>query len=459
MSELREKVYADYGNWSALSAKLIEEAREVFPGGDTRMSAHFAPYPLFIERAEGARLHDADGHTLIDFMNNFTSLIHGHANPGIVAAVQEQIARGSAYAAPTRSQVDLAKLICERVPGVEQLRFTSSGTEATLMGLRCARAFTGRQKIMKMEGGYHGSYELAEVSLAPLPDLCGPLEAPNPVPIDASIPDSVLNDTVVCPYNQPEIAERLIARHAHELAAVIVEPALGSMGMVPATREFMAALRRATEAHGVVLIFDEVITLRAGYGGAQEMLGITPDLTAMGKIIGGGLPIGAIGGKRELMRMFHPEEPRPVMHASTFSGNPISMAAGHAAMIQLDPQVIERLNALGDRFRQGVGEVFDRVGIRGQALGFASLNNIHFSDGPLNDARATLAARAESGNINQLLHLAMLQRGIASASRLMYCMSTPMSVTEVDSALDALEDALRELKPGIERERPMLMKG
>ncbi len=458
MSELREQVYADYCDWSTLSAKLIEEAREVFPGGDTRMSAHFAPYPLFIERAEGARLHDADGHTILDFMNNFTSLIHGHANPDIVAAVQEQVARGSAYAAPTRSQVALARMICERVPSVEQLRFTSSGTEATLMGLRCARAFTGRQKIMKMEGGYHGSYELAEVSLAPLPSQCGPLAAPNPVPIDASIPDSVLADTVVCPYNQPEIAETLIARHAHELAAVIVEPALGSMGMVPATREFMAALRSATEAHGIVLILDEVITLRAGYGGAQEALGITPDLTAMGKIIGGGLPIGAIGGRRELMRMFHPDEARPVMHASTFSGNPISMAAGHAAMAQLDPQVIERLNALGERFRQGVGEVFDRVGIRGQALGFASLSNIHFSDAPLTDARATLAARAESGHINQLLHLAMLQRGVASASRLMYCMSTPMTVGEVDTALEALEDALRALKPGIEREKPNLLK-
>ena len=458
MSQLRERVYADYRRWSARSAALIEEARQVFPGGDTRMSAHFAPYPLFIEHAEGARLHDADGHELIDFMNNFTSLVHGHANPSVVAAVGEQMALGSAYAAPTRSQVALGRLICERVPGVEQLRFTSSGTEATLMGLRCARAYTGRQKIMKMEGGYHGSYELAEVSLAPLPDLCGPLDAPRSVPIDASIPDSVLGDTIVCPYNQPELAEALIARHAHELAAVIVEPALGSMGMIPATREFLQALRRATAAHDVVLIFDEVITLRAGYGGAQEMLGVIPDLTAMGKIIGGGLPIGAIGGKRELMHMFHPEQPRPVMHASTFSGNPISMAAGHAAMVQLEPQTIERLNGLGQRLRQGINGVFDRVGIRGQAAGFASFANIHLCDEPLTDARSTLAGRATSGYLNQLLHLQMLQRGIASASRLMYCISTAMTVQDVDQALSALEDALRSMKPDIVRELPHLLR-
>jgi glutamate-1-semialdehyde 2,1-aminomutase len=457
MSELRDQVYREYLSWSAASAALIEEAREVFPGGDTRMSAHFAPYPLFIERAEGARLHDADGHVIVDFMNNFTSLIHGHANAGVVTAVQTQVAKGTAYAAPTRSQVALGRLLCERIPGVEQLRFTSSGTEATLMALRCARAYTGRQKIMKMEGGYHGSYELAEVSLVPRPDRCGPLTSPLPVPVDASIPDSVLNDTVVCPYNQPEIAERLIAAHAHELAAVIVEPALGSMGMIPATREFLAALRQATEAHGVVLVFDEVITLRVGYGGAQGELGITPDLTAMGKIIGGGLPIGAIGGRRELMRMFHPDEPEPVMHASTFSGNPLSMAAGFAAMDQLNPQNLEQLAVLGDRFRHGADDAFRRNGIRGQAIGLGSLCNLHLTDKPLNDARDSLAATVSAGPVNRLLHLAMLQRGVASASRLMYCMSTPMSSADVDMALDALDDSLRAMRPGIARERSNLL--
>jgi len=457
MSALRDQVYGGYRAWSAVSAGLIEEAREVFPGGDTRMSAHYAPYPLFIERAEGARLYDADGHTLVDFMNNFTSLIHGHADPAIVAAVQEQVALGSAYAAPTRSQVALARMLCERVPGVEQLRFTSSGSEATLMALRCARAYTGRQKIMKMEGGYHGSYELAEVSLVPRPDCCGPLHEPAAVPVDASIPDSVRRDTVVCPYNQPDIAEHLIAAHADELAAVIVEPVLGSMGMIPATRSFLEALRRATAAHGIVLIFDEVISLRCGYGGMQDELGITPDLTAMGKIIGGGLPIGAIGGSRELLRVFHPDEQQPVMHASTFSGNPLSMAAGHAAMRQIEPQTLARLAALGERFRDGVARVFQDNALRGQATGLGSLCNLHLTDAPLNDARDSLAGMAGAGPVGRLLHLAMLQRGVASAGRLMYCMSTPMTAADVDFALDALDDALRELRPGIERERPALL--
>ena len=328
MGDLRSTVIESYEAFAPISRELIQDARRCFPGGDTRMSAHFAPYPLFVERAEGCRLYDADGHALFDFMNNFTSLIHGHAFAPVVDAVTEQLRRGSAYAAPTRSQVALAQLIRARVPSIEQLRFTSSGTEATQMTLRCARAATGRQKIMKMEGGYHGSYELAEVSLVPLPGLCGPLAAPQPVPVDASIPQSALSDAVICPYNEPELARALIDRHARELAAVIVEPVLGSMGMIPATTDFLVALREATARHGIVLIFDEVITLRTSHGGAQRIHGVTPDLTALGKIIGGGLPIGAFGGREDLMRVFHPDEPRPVMHASTFSGNPLSMAAG-----------------------------------------------------------------------------------------------------------------------------------
>jgi glutamate-1-semialdehyde 2,1-aminomutase len=457
MSQLRDRVHAEYRAWSPASAQLFEAARRNFPGGDTRMSAHYGPYPLFIERASGCRMHDADGHEIVDCMNNFTSLILGHANSAVVDAVSEQMRRGSAYAAPTRSQVALAETIRARVPSVEQLRFTSSGSEATLMTLRCARAFSGRQKIMKMEGGYHGSYELAEVSLVPRPDQCGPLDAPNPVPIDASIPDSVLGDVVICPYNEPELARALIRAHAGELAAVIVEPVLGSMGMIPATTEFLRALREATTQHDVLLIFDEVITLRVADGGAQALHGVIPDLTAMGKIIGGGLPIGAFGGRTDLMRMFHPDQPEPVMHASTFSGNPISIAAGNAAMSQVNPQLIAQLNGLGERLRSGIDETFRRNGIRGQATGLGSLANIHLTDGKLTNARASLAGQMRSGRINQLLHLSMLMRGVASASRLMYCTSAPMTLADVDFVVDALDDALRCLKSGIERERTELL--
>ena len=319
--EARE-LQAKYEDWSKRSGEWMDLARQVFPGGDTRMSAHYAPYPVFVEQAHGCRLVDADGHTYVDFMNNFTSLIHGHADPHIVRAVTEQLARGTAYAAPTRSQIELARLIVDRVPSIEQLRFTSSGTEATQMAIRAARAFTGRTRVAKVEGGYHGSYEQAEVSLVPRPELCGPIERPRSLPIDASIPESTLGDTLVLPYNRPEIAVELIAAHADELCGVIVEPVLGSMGMLPATAEFILALRQATQQHGILLILDEVITLRLAPGGAQSLLGVEPDLTAMGKIIGGGLPIGAVGGRRDVMQVFSPERRDAVMHSSTFSGNP-----------------------------------------------------------------------------------------------------------------------------------------
>jgi len=448
---------SEYRSFAPTSESLAQRAQLVFPGGDTRASAHFGPYPLVMSRAAGCRVTDVDGHELLDFMNNFTSLIHGHAHPAVVDAIQAQVPLGSAYAAPNMAQIELAELIVERVPSLEQMRFTSSGTEGTLMAIRCARAATGRQKIMKMEGGYHGSYELAEVSLVPLPESRGPLEAPASQAVDASFPTSVLADTVICPYNQPEYARALIDQHADELAAVIVEPVLGSMGMVPATKEFLEALRSSTARHGVVLIFDEVITLRLDAGGAQAMHGVLPDLTCMGKIVGGGLPIGAVGGRHDLMQLFSPERDQPVMHASTFSGNALTMAAGLAAMKAYTQDEVSRLSELGARLRRGFNEAFLQAGIRGQAIGSGSLSNIHFTDGVLNDARDSLAGIGEAGHIPGLLHLGMLRRGVMSAGRLMYCVSTAMSEVEVDTAIGALNETLRELRPYIEVERPKLL--
>ncbi|MEM7220415.1 MAG: aspartate aminotransferase family protein [Pseudomonadota bacterium] len=465
MSAAEHPLIARYRAFSPGSEALAARARQVFPGGDTRASAHYGPYPLVMADASGCLMTDVDGNQIVDFMHNFTSLIHGHAQPDVVAAVQAQVARGSAYAAPSEDQIALAELICARVPSVEQLRFTSSGTEATLMALRCARAATGRQKIMKMEGGYHGSYELAEVSLVPFPEQRGPIEAPASTPVDASFPDSVLGETVVCPYNAPEAATRLIDDHADELAAVIVEPVLGSMGMVPATTEFLQALRTATSRHSIVLIFDEVITLRLDSGGAQAIHGVTPDLTCMGKIIGGGLPVGAVGGASDLMQLFSPDQSRPVMHASTFSGNALTMAAGRAAMENYTADEVARVNALGAALREGMNQVFAQAGVRGVALGQGSLTNLHLlgaaettdGAGEIRDSRDAFAGMAVAGPIARLLHLGMLRRGILSATRLMYCTSTAMDRAAVDHALDALNETLAELRPVMEAERPVLL--
>lgn len=446
-----------YVDWSPVSAKVMERGKQVFPGGDTRASAHFGPYPLVMERGNGCHLYDVDGHELLDFMNNFTSMIHGHAHPDIVTAIKKQAPLGSAFAAPSASQIELAELIISRVPSIEQMRFCSSGTEGTLMALRCARAVTGRQKIMKMEGGYHGSYELAEVSLVPVPDERGSLHHPNSIPVDKSFPESVLSDTVICPYNEPELARALINEHASELAAVIVEPMLGSMGMIPATTEFLQVLRDETSKNDIVLIFDEVITLRQSEGGEQQRHGITPDLTCMGKIIGGGLPVGGIGGNKDLMNVFNPDAEDTVMHASTFSGNALTMATGLAAMAIFGEDESIRINQLGDRLRQGFNQVLSQHGIKGQALGSGSLTNILLSSDDIKDSRGTMQAMIDAGHISALVHLGMLRQGVTSASRLMYCISTPMDESHVDTAITALSDTLTELRPYIEAERPGLL--
>ena len=451
-------IIEQYIAFSPGSEALAKRAVEVFPGGDTRSSAHYGPYPLAMAQANGCVLTDVDGHEIIDFMNNFTSLIHGHAHPAVVHAVQAQVADGSAYAAPNDNQIALAEMIVDRVPSIEQLRFTSSGTEGTTMALRCARAASGRHKIMKMEGGYHGSYEQAEVSLVPVPGRRGDLDAPVSTAVDDSFSDSVLEDTVICPYNEPELAESLINRHADELAAVIVEPVMGSMGMVPATTEFLQCLRDATERHGIILIFDEVITLRLEPGGAQQSHDVIPDLTCMGKIIGGGLPVGGFGGRRDLMQLFSPEVERPVMHASTFSGNALTMAAGYAAMSAFDANENQRINELGGLLREGFNQAFQQSDIKGQAIGSGSLTNILFTDVEISNARHSIDAMIEAGNLSQLLHLIMLQRGISSASRLMYCTSTAMTETEVGKAVTAMNESLAELRSHIERDRPQLLR-
>ena len=459
MGESEHPLITAYREFSPGSQAMATRASVVFPGGDTRSSAHYGPYPLVMAEAAGCRMQDIDGNEVIDFMNNFTSLIHGHAQADVVSAVHAQASRGSAYAAPNLDQIELAELIVDRVASIEQLRFTSSGTEGTLMAIRCARAATGRQKIMKMEGGYHGSYELAEVSLVPMADECGPLEAPSSLPVDGSFPLSVLDDTVVCPYNQPQLARQLIQTHAQELAAVIVEPVLGSMGMVSATTEFLQTLREVTSQHGIVLIFDEVITLRLDEGGAQSTHGVMPDLTCMGKIIGGGLPIGGLGGKRELMQLFSPDQSRPIMHASTFSGNALTMAAGLAAMRNYTQADATRINTLGAQLREGFNHAFMQAGIAGCALGSGSLSNIHFTTAAVDDARQSIAVLGSAGHIPKLLHLGMIRRGVMSATRLMYCVSTAMTQHEVDFAITALHETLQELRPYIEVHRPSLLAG
>ncbi len=327
-----------------------------------------------------------------------------------------------------------------------------------MLAIRGARAFTGKQKVMKIEGGYNGNHDTGEISLIPIPTEAGPIDDPITLQPDKGIPLGSVEGVYVTPFNEPEITEKLIKKHKDEICALIMEPMLGSLGMIAPKPTYLKEIRRITKENDILLIFDEVITLRLSRGGVQEMFGVKPDLTAMGKIIGGGLPVGAFGGRQDIMQQFNPEVPNFMMHASTFSGNPLTMAAGIATLKELTPQVYTKLNAAGDSLRKGFNTAFEEVGIRGQATGLGSLVNLHLTDQPLNNARDTVTGFFAAGPIPMHLHLCMLMQGIFPASRQMYCISTPMTKKEVDRAVNALAESLQELKPILEEDFPHLLR-
>ncbi|MBM3947481.1 MAG: aminotransferase class III-fold pyridoxal phosphate-dependent enzyme, partial [SAR202 cluster bacterium] len=286
------------------SRAVHQEAIRYIPGGETRTSTFWAPYPLTIARGDGCRVWDVDGTARLDFFSNFTTLVLGHNHPAVTTALQEQLANGTSFFGGTEHQAKLAQLLCDRVPSLEQVRFTNSGTEATLNAVRAAKAFTGRAKIAKCEGGYHGTHEALAVSTTPQLAQVGRADRPANVPADQGLPQSVVDNVVVLPFNDVAAARRLLMEHHGELAAVIVEPVLGNGGMIPATGEFLAMLRQVTSEHGILLVFDEVVTFQVARGGAQEHYGVTPDMTTLGKIIGGGMPVGAFGGRRDVMALY-----------------------------------------------------------------------------------------------------------------------------------------------------------
>ena len=421
------------------SRALAEEGKRYLPGADTRTSVYWGPYPIFMTRGEGARLWDVDGAERIDFINNMTTLMLGHANPKVVQALQQQAPLGTAYAAPTKHQIHLAKILCDRIPSLELVRFTNSGTEGTLNAIRAARAFTGRSKVAKAEGGYHGTHDLAEVSVGVPPGKGGDPKRPVPVPASLGLYDGVLDEVIVIPYNDIEASREIILEHSHELAAVIIEPVMGSAGMIPANKEFLTMLREVTEQQGIVLIFDEVISLRVGPGGAQTHYGITPDLTAMGKMIGGGLPIGGFGGKAEIMELYDPSQGPKVPHAGTFQGNPMTMVAGVAAMEQLTPDVYQRIGAQGEQLRNGIRDVCAEFDVSAQVTGTASLFALHFTDHEVTTYRDV--ANSDKA-FKRRVFLGLLNEGIFMPQQLVGALSAPMGDQEIDAFLEALHKVL-----------------
>jgi glutamate-1-semialdehyde 2,1-aminomutase len=433
-----------YPDFKSRSHSLHDRALASLPGGNTRTTVFMKPYPIYAERGGGCRVWDVDGNEFIDCINNFTSLIHGHAHPALIEAATRQFSLGSAFGMPTESEIDLAELLASRLPSVDQVRFANSGTEAVMMALKAARAFTGRPKIAKCEGAYHGSYDYAEVSLDPTPELWG-RNAPVSVAYAKGTPDTVLADVVTIPFNDTEAAVSLIRGHGAELACVLVDPMPNRAGLAPADQTYLEGLRQITREVGALLIFDEVITFRLGYRGAQGLWGIDPDLTTLGKIIGGGFPVGAIAGRREYMAVFDPRSGKPALpHGGTFSANPVTMRAGLAAMELLDEAAFARLDVIGEAVRTGIDEAFRRSGVPGGTVGLGSLLKIHFADRPIRDYRSAYTTEQEAQR-QAIFNRALLNRGVLAAGYGLMALSTPMTDVDIDTIVAAASDALAEI--------------
>jgi glutamate-1-semialdehyde 2,1-aminomutase len=331
-------------------------------------------------------------------------------------------------AAPTELEVSLAEAIKVRLPSVDLLRFTNSGTEATLLALRAARPYTGREKIAKFLGSYHGSHDYA---------------AADPTAVNAGIPRSVVDTLVMLPFNDPQAVEQIVERHRHELAAVIVEPVIGAGGVIAAAPEFLRLLRELTARHGIVLIFDEVISFRVGYHGAQGRYGVAPDLTTLGKVIGGGLPVGAVGGREAIMACFDPRRQGTIGHGGTFNGNPLTMAAALATLEELTAPTFERLEDLAGDLKRKVEGVLGKLGVAAQVNQIGSVFAIHFSDTPVTDY--TIYIRSDRERATRL-HLAALNHGVALGSRCMGCLSTPMTGSEIDALVAAIQLSFLDLQ-------------
>jgi glutamate-1-semialdehyde 2,1-aminomutase len=435
-----DKELAEYTAKTARSRALHEEALAVMPGGNSRTTTFFDPYPFYIQRGQGAHVWDADGNDRLDFNGNYTSLILGHAPPEVVKAVQQAAEQGLSFPGPTEHEVRLAELLKRRVPSVESVRFTNSGTEATMNAVRLARAFTGRPKVAKFEGAYHGTHDWVMVSVSGDPKAGGSRKRPKSVAWSAGIPPAVLKHTVVLPWNDAEACEQILEAEAAQLACVIVDPLMCNAGLLAPAEGFLQRLRAVSERHGIVLIFDEVISFRVAWGGAQERLGLRPDLTTFGKIIGGGLPVGAFGGRADIMNFYDPRRGGArISHGGTFNANPVTMAAGVATLGALTPEAYAHLDALGERLRGGVTRLLAATRRKGQVSGAGSLFWLHWTTEPLVDYRS---ARPRDAEAPMRVFLGLLNEGVLLTQRGLGACSLAMTDTDADRLVNALARVL-----------------
>jgi len=428
------------------SADIYQRACKVMPGGVSRNTILRLPHPAYAERGEGCYVTDIEGVKRIDFANNMAALIHGHAHPVIIAALTEQLQKGTAFAMATEVEVNYAELMCDRNVGFDKIRFCNSGTEAVMTCLKAARAYTGRPKIAKVEGSYHGLYDFAEVSQTADPSNWGDAREPASVPVAHGTPSSVLNDVIVIPFNDPERAIAILDKNADVLACVLVDLMPHRIGLLPATSEFVSALRKWTHDHNVLLVCDEVITFRSSYGGAQAHYDMTPDLTALGKIIGGGFPVGALAGRKDVMDVMNPLEGNLLFPQSgTFSANPMTMVAGYTAMRMFDDTAIKKVNQLAEQARKQITEAIQIAGIPACVTGAGSMFRIHLKPEVSGGYRSVYVNPDEAKLIKVLIdHL--FDNRIMMINTCSAAVSTVMAKQEIDTLSEVMLSGFRKLK-------------
>lgn len=433
------------------SKEIYKQACNVIPGGVSRNTVFRQPHPYYVANASGCYVTDIDGVQRIDFANNMASLIHGHAHPAIVNAVIDQLQKGTAYTMATEAEVVFAQLLCDRVPGFEKIRFVNSGTEAVMTMIKASRAYTDRPKIAKAEGAYHGTYDFAEVSQTANPTNWGNINKPNSVPLANGTPHGVLNDVVIFPYNDIERTIAILDRQANKIACVLIDPVPHRVGLLQGTNKFVEALHKWTRANGALLVFDEVVTLRVNYGGAQEKYSVRPDLTALGKMIGGGFPVGALAGRSDVMKVLDPRESKLLFpHSGTFSANPITMTAGRVAMELFDKEAILKLNILTQKAINQIEEAIRIADVPVSITGAGSMFRIHLRATPPTTYREAYQTKETAALINALIDYLFFTEKIMMVNTCACMFSTVLTQKEVDKLAEAMLNGFRFIKPKLE---------
>ncbi len=430
-------------NSRARSHYFFERGRIVFPDGTTRATVERDPSPTYIARGDGAYLVDVDGNRLLDLNNNFTTLIHGHGYLPVADAVADVLQRGTCFSNPTEYELGLAELLVHRIPAIEHIRFVNSGTEAVMFAIKAARAFTGRSRIARIEGAYHGAYDWAEVSQNAGPASWGPGDVPRSTTAYVGAPDSVADEVDVIRFNDIAGLERLLVTSGQKLACILLDPMPSRAGLIAPDAAFIEVVGTLCRQYGVLVVADEVLNLRQGYHGASARFGLEPDLIAAGKIIGGGFPVGAVGGRREVMQVFACDPQKPMLpQGGTFSANPISMVAGRVAMEALTPASFDRLDEMGAQIRSDITAIIERNGAPFTVTGSASLFRIHpKSEAPRDYREAFPTPQEEQWMVALTRHFRqldiLLPHGAAA------CLSTAMTNADLDRIAEAFSDFLQ----------------